>query len=82
MKYRNALIDVVGGIVRGRKRPTEDEIRVLAGPQVEPQDLPRFVDLVNREFGRLNDGNIARYRIRLSDYWSWFRATEQARRAN
>jgi len=82
MKYRNALIDVIGGIVRERKPPTEDEIRVLAQPQVEPQDLPRFVDLVNREFGRLNDGNIARYRIRLSDYWSWFRATEQARRAN
>jgi hypothetical protein len=81
MKYRNALIDVIGGIVRERKRATDDEIRVLAESHVEPQDLPRFVDLVNREFGRLNDGNIARYRIRLSDYWSWFRATEQARRA-
>ena len=82
MKYRNALIDVVSGIVRERKAPTEDEIRVLAEPQVESQDLPRFVDLVNREFGRLNDGNIARYRIRLADYWSWVRATEQGRASN
>lgn len=82
MKYRKALIDVIGGIVRERKRHTEDEIRDLAESQVETQDLPRFVDLVNREFGRLTDGNIARYRIRLSDYWSWFRATEQARQAN
>jgi hypothetical protein len=82
MKYRNALIDVIGGIVRQRKPPTEGEIRALAEPQVEPQDLPRFVDLVNREFGRLNDGNIARYRIRLSEYWSWFGATEEARSSN
>jgi len=82
MKYRKALIEVIGGIVRERKPPTEDEIHVFAEPRVEPQDLPRFVDLVNREFGRLNDGNIARYRIRLSDYWSWFRATEHARASN
>ncbi len=79
MKYRNALIEVIGGIVRERKPPTEDDIRALAERQVEPRDLPKFVDLVMREFGRLNDGNIARYRIRLSEYWPWFRATEQAR---
>lgn len=71
MKYRNALIDVIGGIVRERKRPTEDEIRALAQPRVEPRDLPKFVELVTREFARLNDGNIARYRIRLPDYRSW-----------
>ncbi len=82
MKYRSALIEVISGIVRERKRPTQDEIRFLAEPRIEPRDLLRFVDLVTREFGRLNDGNIARYRIRLSDYWSWFHATEQARRAN
>ncbi len=76
MKYRNALIGVIGGIVRERRRPTEDEIRALAEPRVEPRDLPKFVDLVTREFARLNDGNIARYRIRLSDYWSWFRVTD------
>jgi hypothetical protein len=73
---------VIGGIVRERKTPTEHEIRGFAEPRVEPQDLSRFVDLVNREFSRLNDGNIARYRIRLSDYWSWFRATGQARLVN
>jgi hypothetical protein len=79
MKYRSALIDVIGGIVRARKLPTGDEIRTLAEPQVEPQDLPRFVDVVNREFGRLYEGNIARYRIRLADYWAWVRATKQIR---
>ena len=79
MKYRNALIEVIGAIVRERKRPTEEEIRILARPRLEPRDLPRFVDLVTRELARLNDGNIARYRIRLSDYRSWSTALKQGR---
>ncbi len=79
MKYRNALIDVVGGIVRERKQPAVDEIRALAEPLVELRDLVKFIDMAKRELGRLNDGNIARYRIRPSEYWPWFRATEPTR---
>jgi hypothetical protein len=79
MKYRNALIEVIGAIVRERKRPMEEEIRILARPRLEPRDLPRFVDLVTRELARLNDGNIARYRIRLSDYRAWSTALKQGR---
>lgn len=82
MKYRNALIEVIGGIVRERKRPAEEEIRVLAGPRVESRDLPRFTDLVTREFSRLNEGNIARYRIRLPDFRSWVQATKRAPRSS
>lgn len=82
MKYRNALIEVIGALVRDRKPPKKKEILVLAEPRVEPRDLPKFIDLVTRECARLNDGNIARYRIRLADYWSWFRATEPTHRAN
>ena len=74
MRYRNALIDVVGEIVRERKRPTEDEVRALAERLVEPHDVPRFVELVTQDFRRINEGNIARYRIRLADYWAWLNA--------
>ena len=74
MRYRNALIDVVGEIVRERKRPTEDEVHALAERLVEPHDVPRFVELVTQDFRRINEGNIARYRIRLADYWAWLNA--------
>src|SRR5437016_419682 len=74
MRYRNALIDVGGEIVRERKRPTEDEIHALAERLVEPHDVPRFVELVTQDFRRINEGNIARYRIRLADYWAWLNA--------
>ena len=74
MRYRNALIHVVGEIVRQRKRPTEDEVHALAERLVEPHDVPRFVELVTQDFRRINEGNIARYRIRLADYWAWLNA--------
>jgi len=74
MKYRDALTEVIGEIVRQRKRPTEDEIRALAERLVETRDVPGFVALVAEEFRRLDEGNIARYRIRLADYGAWRRA--------
>ena len=44
----------------------------------EPRDLPRFVELVMQEFQRLNEFNIARYRLPLSEYWAWYRAFQSA----
>jgi len=76
LKYRNALIEVIGGIVRQRKRPGKGEILELASPLVERPDLPRFIAMVTNEFGRLDDGNIARYKIRLTDYQAWLNATK------
>jgi hypothetical protein len=76
MKYRNVLAEVVAAIVRARIHPTEDEIRARAASAVEARDLMKFVDLTSREFTRLNDGNITRFRIRRSEYWDWFNAVK------
>jgi Fic family protein len=73
LKHRTALIAVIGSIVRQQKQPTPELIRQLARPLVGWPDLPRFVELAQQEFARLNDGNIARYRIRLPDYRAWAR---------
>jgi Fic family protein len=78
MRYRQALTDAVSQIVREKRRPTEDEIRVLAERIVESRDLPRFVELVAQEFARLNEFNIARYRLRLSEYRAWYNALQSA----
>jgi hypothetical protein len=78
MRYREALIDVVSEIVREKKRPREADIRALADRVVEPRDVPKFVEMVSQEFRRLNEFNISRYRLRLSEYWAWFRALEGA----
>ena len=75
MKYKPALVDLIGGIVRDRRQPTVQEIRARAAALVDPQDLNRFVDLTASEFARLYEGNIARFRIRPSEFWAWFNAT-------
>lgn len=78
MRYREALTDVMRQIVLEKKRPTDEEIRVLAQRNVESRDLSSFVKLVMQEFQRLNEFNIARYRLHLSEYWAWYRAHHSA----
>ena len=79
MRYREALVEVVSQIVREKKRPTADAIRALAERTVEPRDVPRFVELAVQEFQRLNEFNIARYRLRLSEYSAWHQALPSAK---
>ena len=74
MKYRNAFIEVIGKIVRERRQATDDEIHADAELLIEARDMPRFLELARRELERLNEGNIARYQIRLSEYQAWSRA--------
>jgi len=78
MRYREALTEVVSQIVREKKQPTVDEIRGRAEQVVEALDVPRFVELATQEFRRLNEFNIARYRLRLSEYRAWAQALQSA----
>jgi hypothetical protein len=50
------------------------EIRGLAERSVELYDVPSFVELATQELRRLNERNIARYRLRRPEYWAWHRA--------
>ena len=45
---------------------------------MDSQDLPRFATLVVQEIGRLNEGNSARYKVRLAEYRDWLNATKRA----
>ena len=76
MKYKAALVDVIGGIVRDKQRPSEKEVRTRAEAVVDARDVDKFVDLATRELTRLYEGNVARYRIRPSEFRAWVRATE------
>jgi hypothetical protein len=57
---------VRGGALVGRRYP--------AGTRRHQQ----FVEMARQEIRRLNEDNIARHRIRLSEYWTWFRAQRAA----
>jgi Fic/DOC family len=71
LKYRGALTEVVGTVVRQRVAPTEAMVGALARPLVTSDDLERFVHLALEEIRGLHEGNIARFRIRPSEFQQW-----------
>ena len=71
MRNREALINVVSKIVRGGKPIETPLIRELAAPLVKPDDLGQFVAMAFNDLHHLHEGNIARYRLRLSEYRTW-----------
>lgn len=78
MRYREALTEVIGRIIRAKQQPSADNIRALAQGTVDAQDIPKFVELTSQEFQRLSEFNIARYRLRLREYWAWYNALHGA----
>jgi fido (protein-threonine AMPylation protein) len=71
LKYRGALTEVVGTVVRQRAAPTEAMVGGLARPLVASDDLERFVHLALEEIRSLHEGNIAQFRIRPSEFQQW-----------
>jgi hypothetical protein len=78
MRYREALTEVIAQIIRAKQQPSADNIRPLARGTVDAQDIPKFVELTSQEFQRLSEFNIARYRLRLPEYWAWYNALHGA----
>ncbi len=60
LRYRNALNDVVGAVVRKIEPATEARIRKRTPAAVEAVDRERFVALVLAEIKALHSGNAAR----------------------
>ena len=71
LKHRAALGEVVAEIVRQGLAPGELSVRNLADSLVPLADIDRFVRLALNELEQLHEGNIARYRLRLSEYRNW-----------
>lgn len=69
--YRAALADVIGEIVR-KGWPVEPPIIERESARLVPlEDLARFVAMAIGELNGLHEGNIARYRLRLSEFRDW-----------
>ncbi len=71
LRYHEALRRVVGEIVRDNADVEARGIRQLAGDAVAPADMPAFVAMTINELLHLHEGNIARYRLRLSEFHRW-----------
>jgi len=70
-KYRDALADVIGEIVRKGWAAEPAIVAREAANLVPAEDQARFGDMAIGELKGLHDGNIARYRLRLSEFREW-----------
>src|SRR5437764_1211249 len=73
LKYRTALTEVVGEAVRRRLPETIDALTDLSRPLVPAADLGRLIQLALTELKGLHEGNIARFRLRPSEFQAWTR---------
>ncbi len=78
LRYRAVLTEVVGEIVRRRIPVPDVAIAELAPSTIEARDIPAFTRLVQQELSGLHEGNIARHRLRPSEYQSWRSAQRES----
>jgi hypothetical protein len=71
LKYRTALTEVVGEVVRRRLPPTIDTVTELSRVLVPANDLEPFAQLALAELNGLHEGNIARFRLRPTEFRLW-----------
>ena len=69
--YRDVLADVIGEIVRKGWAAEPLIIEREAANLVPTEDRTRFVEMAIDELKGLHEGNIARYRLRLSEFRDW-----------
>lgn len=73
LRYRSLIAEGVMGIVQGRlnKKMAIAAIRQLARQSIAVEDRDRFIEAVEIELRGLHEGNIARYRLRPSEFDNW-----------
>ncbi|WPL18368.1 hypothetical protein Thiowin_03439 [Thiorhodovibrio winogradskyi] len=73
LRYRALIAEVVAAVVRDGldKKAATALIRQHAAEQVPAEDQGRFVEVAETELMSLHEGNIARYRLRPSEYEAW-----------
>ena len=71
MKYREALIQAVQTVVKSQLRSEPELIAQLALNLVNEVDRIAFIQMLTDALSQLHEGNIARYRLRRSEYLAW-----------
>ena len=76
LRYRTRIYEFVVTVVQGRmnKREAISWIAREAGENIPEEGRARFIEIVETELISLHEGNIARYRLRPSEFDSWSRS--------
>ena len=75
LRYRNLIITTVGEIIRGcmSKQAAVEAIKQKASEAVTVDDRAKFIEVIETELMCLHKGNIARFRLRPSEYDEWLK---------
>jgi len=75
LRYRKILLETVGDIVRANldKKTAIGFIKMKAREFLPIEDQGRFIETLEKELISLHEGNIARYKLLLSEYLSWIK---------
>ena len=79
LRNREALSEVIGEVVRAGEHSTQEAVWKRASKLVREGDQDRFVEIALQELANLHEGNVARFRLRLSEYKAWKKAVEKRR---
>ncbi|MCH8533142.1 MAG: Fic family protein [Saccharospirillum sp.] len=74
MQYRDLITQAVATVVRERltKHQAINHIQRFAQEQIKTADRQRFIEVVETQLLSLHEGNIARYRLRPSEFHGWY----------
>ncbi len=75
LQYREAIAKLVAEIVTSclDMKAAAQVIKEYAASDIDPKDQARFIEVTETELMSLHEGNIARYRIRPSQFGEWQR---------
>lgn len=75
LRYRNLIIDSVGEIIRKcmTKQEAVAAIKKKANQNIAEIEQAKFLEVVETELMSLHKGNIARFRLRPSEYDAWLK---------
>lgn len=73
LQYREQIAKLVAAVVAGGldKRKAVVAIKKFSNEHIAERDQPRFIEMVETELMSLHQGNIAKYRLRPSEFEVW-----------
>ncbi|MBI5346556.1 MAG: hypothetical protein HZB76_05395 [Chlamydiae bacterium] len=73
VRYRESIAKIIQNIVQNVKNKNEAVaiIKSHASESIPIKDQARFIEVVEIEIMNLHEGNIARFRLSLSEYHTW-----------
>ena len=76
LRYREFIAQLVSSIVRSAQNKPEavSVIKQFIGREIVEQDRARFMEVVETELTGLHEGNIARYKLKPSEFENWLKS--------